>query len=629
MIKMRWTVVLLLSCASVCRGIEEKYNNNALLKNAGTTQAVYDMLGRTLPPGARDHFALTITPSTTAGESEVKLSDGAGGKIRIDATTASELAFGVGHYLREYCNMTIGWTRGGGSNLFVPRSWPAIGGGAVTKKRLVPWSYMMNICTHSYSLVWYSWNDWEEFIDWMAMSGINLFLAMTGQEEIQYKVLTQFGLNDTEIRSWFNGPAFLTWSRVSNEYGNDIAGPLPRSWMKSQHAMQLQILQRYRSLGMSGQLPGFQGNVPVQLKRVHADANITAAGDTGWIDALDPLYAKIADVWMQTMIADFGTDHWYQLDGYFDGGTLSAAVASADEDSEQASAHSTAGLHLDAESTEGAAGSNAKQAAGGTPACTWSREEQGYIATAACHPCKEWPSANQAKQMCDSTPGCSGITSCNGTTPITKGGTAWLLRAGNAVLKSSVHELSYIITNDAACHPPPAPIVADPMWLKRGAAVYTGLNRTDPDAIWSYQGWAFIGWNSREDGGQIKGFVDSTPPGKFCIIDMSPDGEGEWQKWGSNYWGANFIWTTLHNFGGTDGLKGKLSRINEIPFAAIEAGANNVWGTGFTPEGIDQNPAYYEFMLEANWRTERVADITEHIVARSHRRYGFGAVLGC
>lgn len=24
---------------------------------------------------------------------------------------------------------------------------------------------------------------------------------------------------------------------------------------------------------------------------------------------------------METMIADFGTDHWYQLDGYFNGGT--------------------------------------------------------------------------------------------------------------------------------------------------------------------------------------------------------------------------------------------------------------------------------------------------------------------
>ena len=28
----------------------------------------------------------------------------------------------------------------------------------------------------------------QRFIDWMALSGINLYLAMTGQEEVQYKV---------------------------------------------------------------------------------------------------------------------------------------------------------------------------------------------------------------------------------------------------------------------------------------------------------------------------------------------------------------------------------------------------------------------------------------------------------
>jgi hypothetical protein len=45
------------------------------------------------------------------------------------------------------------------------------------------------------------------------------------------------------------------------------------------------------------------------------------AGATGWMNSVDPLYAKIADVWMETIVEDFGTDHWYQLDGYFNGGT--------------------------------------------------------------------------------------------------------------------------------------------------------------------------------------------------------------------------------------------------------------------------------------------------------------------
>ena len=65
-------------------------------------------------------------------------------------------------------------------------------------------------------------------------------------------------------------------------------------------------------------------------------------------------------------------------------------------------------------------------------------------------------------------------------------------------------------------------------------------------------------------------------------------------RWNNaSFWGANFVWTTLHDFGGTDGLKGDLSRINEIPFGALEPEFHRdsgVWGTGFTPEGIDQNP---------------------------------------
>jgi alpha-N-acetylglucosaminidase len=149
-----------------------------------------------------------------------------------------------------------------------------------------------------------------------------MVLALTGQEEIQYQVFSDLGMNDDDIRSWFNGPAFLTWSRGQNEYGSGIAGPLPRSFMKSQwHLQREYILPRLRSLGIVGVLPAFQGNVPIQIKTLYKDSNITEAGKTGWIDSLDPLFLRIADLWMQRLIQDFGTDHYYQLDGYFNGGT--------------------------------------------------------------------------------------------------------------------------------------------------------------------------------------------------------------------------------------------------------------------------------------------------------------------
>lgn len=36
--------------------------------------------------------------------------------------------------------------------------------------------------------VWWDWERWEKEIDWMALQGINLPLAFTGQEAIWQKV---------------------------------------------------------------------------------------------------------------------------------------------------------------------------------------------------------------------------------------------------------------------------------------------------------------------------------------------------------------------------------------------------------------------------------------------------------
>jgi len=470
----------------------------------GNEDALQDLVARVLPKNVQLTVSISVNDECqpqSESDSCFQVTTVSPTELRVTGTTANDAAAGLGFYLRSACNVTIGWPRGGGSDfssLLALRSWPDV---SLKKNRLAAWSYMMNVCTQSYSLAWYSWNEWEPFIDWMALSGINLVLATTGQEEVQYKVFEKLGLSDIEIRSWFNGPAFLTWSRGQNEYGNDIAGPLPRSWMKEQWNLQKRILERYRGLGIVGQLPGFQGNVPIALKTLHKDSNITQQGDTGWMDSLDPLFAKIADLWMETLIKDFGTQHWYQLDGYFNGGTA-----------------------------------------------------------------------------------------------------PWLSSS-----------LSSSSSSD---------IVPDQMYFKRGAAAYAGLNRTDPDAIWSFQGWAFISWTTPKQGSYLKGFVDATPPGKFVVIDMSTNGEGEWRKWdNASFFGARYIWTSLHDFGGTDGMKGDLSRVSNVGFFEEGHRGDGFWGTGFTPEGIDQNPVYYDFLVEENWRDRKEEDLIKWATNRAMQRY--------
>jgi hypothetical protein len=76
----------------------------------------------------------------------------------------------------------------------------------------------------------------------------------------------------------------------------------------------------------------------------------------------------------------------------------------------------------------------------------------------------------------------------------------------------------------------------------------------------------------------------------------------------------------LHDFGGNDGMKGNISQINEIPFTG--SSKTSVIGTGYTPEGIDQNPAYYNFMNEVNFHASPLPNVVSHLVDIAHKRYG-------
>ena len=278
------------------------------------------------------------------------------------------------------------------------------------------------------------------------------------------------------------------------------------------------------------------------------------------------------------------------------------------------------------------------------PPCTWSAAlPNKYIQNCASLPpgpkCRNFTTLSQAISDCDADLGCGGVTSQGA------GAAPWETRAGPAALDSPNGEVSYAITNLDECHPP-APVVPDAVWKARGAAAYAGVARTDPEAVWSFQGWAIIYWTREDQASAFRGFVDAVPPGKFVVVDMSEDGcggwytppphrraaapfpytcKGEWSKFGdASFFGAPFLWTALHDFGGTDGLKGALGRAAELPFAGLASagGANtSVFGSGFTPEGIDQNPVFYELLLSNAFRAAPEANVTDWAISRAHRRY--------
>jgi hypothetical protein len=86
----------------------------------------------------------------------------------------------------------------------------------------------------------------------------------------------------------------------------------------------------------------------------------------------------------------------------------------------------------------------------------------------------------------------------------------------------------------------------------------------------------------------------------------------------------------LHTYGGAISIKGNLSEINTIPFdapplAPVPAGydpTTQAVGVGYTPEGLDQNTAYYELLQESAFKAKPESNLTEWLVTRANRRYG-------
>ncbi len=240
-----------------------------------------------------------------------------GGRIVLRGSSGVALASALNWYLEQVAgvNVTIPL-----NPVKLTRPLPAV----PQKMRIrtpYRYRYFFNYCTFSYSMAWWDWSQWERMIDWMALKGINLPLAATGQEGTWQLVLRDLGFSDSQIGAFLAGPAYLPWGWMGNIDG--LGGPLPQGWIDSHVELQRRILTRERELGMKPVLQGFTGHVPGSIRQVYPTARIHQTGDwsagfsgTWFLDPLDPLFQRIGKLFIERQTALFGTDHLYAADSF-------------------------------------------------------------------------------------------------------------------------------------------------------------------------------------------------------------------------------------------------------------------------------------------------------------------------
>jgi alpha-N-acetylglucosaminidase len=169
-------------------------------------------------------------------------------------------------------------------------------------------------------MAWWDWERWQQEIDWMALNGINMPLALTGEEAIWRDVYHTLGFTDKALDAFFSGPAYFSWLWMGNIDG--WGGPLPQHWMDTHKDLQKKILAQERSFGMTTVLPAFTGHVPPSFIEKFPNAKVKktnwGAGfnDVYILDAEDSLFEKIGALFLETQTKEYGTDHFYSADTF-------------------------------------------------------------------------------------------------------------------------------------------------------------------------------------------------------------------------------------------------------------------------------------------------------------------------
>lgn len=267
-----------------------------------------------IDPGASSKFVIERKAAAT-NYFELDQQDD---KVVVRGNNYVSIATGINWYLKYYAGIHLSWN---GMTAKLPSTLPP-----VLKKEhretTMQYRYDLNYCTYSYTMAFWDWERWQKEIDWMALHGINLPLAITGTDVVWFNVLKRLGYAKEEINEFIAGPGFQAWWLMNNLEG--WGGPNPDSWYEQQAGLQKKIIKRMREFGIEPVLPGYSGMVPHNAKEklglnVDKPRLWCAYNRPAFLLPTDPRFGEIASIYYDEMNKLYGKANYYSMDPFHEG----------------------------------------------------------------------------------------------------------------------------------------------------------------------------------------------------------------------------------------------------------------------------------------------------------------------
>ena len=304
---------------------------------ATPAEAITGLLNRIGGNGAADKFEIVIDANLAANGKDVFVITSQNGKPCIKGNTQLSVATGINWYLNHHAHINLTW-----NNLTTDLSAVTLPVPAQEEKHVcnTTYRYDFNTCTFSYSMAFWTWERWQQEIDWMALHGINAPLNLVGLDVVTRKFLRELGVSEEDINAYIAGPGFIAWFAMNNleGWGGTIESQgtgvfmqgNPDWWYTRQELLCRNMLQRMRELGMQPVIPGFSGQVPNCIVNYSINGfssgdvvnNGTWAGGYTRPDILKPnteSYRTFATVYYKHLHEVMGVSELYSIDPFHEG----------------------------------------------------------------------------------------------------------------------------------------------------------------------------------------------------------------------------------------------------------------------------------------------------------------------
>ncbi|MDR2907573.1 MAG: alpha-N-acetylglucosaminidase [Bacteroidales bacterium] len=283
---------------------------------------VDDFLNRIGGEGTAQRFITEVKPTGDGQDYFTITSEN--GKPKIIGNSYLSITTGIGWYLKYHAGVSLSW-----NNLTTDLTKielpvhpePVM---PITCSTNLNYRYYLNYCTYSYSMAFWDWERWQKEIDWMALHGVNMPLALIGTEVVWYNILTKhLGYTKDEANAFVAGPAYQAWFLMNNLEG--WGGANPDSWYKRQENLQKNILSRMHELGMKPVLAGYSGMVPHDIGSKKG-WSITSSNKwcnftrPEFLRTTEPQFNEIAKLYYDEMKDLYGVSEYYSMDLFHEGG---------------------------------------------------------------------------------------------------------------------------------------------------------------------------------------------------------------------------------------------------------------------------------------------------------------------